>query len=357
MKIAIPKEIKKHEYRVGLGPEGAARLINAGHELMVESKAGAGAGYNDIFYDQAGCFICDDRKKLHDWADMIIKVKEPQKDEVALYHENQIIFTYLHLAANDDLLHGLLDKRVEALAYETLQLDDGSLPCLKPMSQIAGRLAVQEGAKYLEKPSGGRGVLLSGVPGVQSGRVLILGAGIVGSSALKIAVGMGAQVTIMDINEGPLGRIDELYEGRVQTLFASEENILKELPFADLLVGAVLIPGAKAPKLIKREMLKIMKPGSLIVDVAVDQGGCAETSRPTTHEEPTYEVDGISHYCVSNMPGAVALTSSQALSAQTLPYIKMIADMGLEKALESSSALRRSVNLSKGHIIHPALKL
>lgn len=357
MKIAIPKEIKKHEYRVGLGPDEAAALIDAGHELMVESKAGAGAGYNDIFYDQAGCIICDDRKKLHDWADMIIKVKEPQKDEVALYHENQIIFTYLHLAADEELMHGLLDKRVEALAYETLQVDDGSLPCLKPMSQIAGRLAVQEGAKYLEKPSGGRGVLLSGVPGVQAGRVLILGAGVVGMNALKIAVGMGAQVIIMDINEGPLSKIDELYEGRVQTLFASRENILRELPEIDLLIGAVLIPGGKAPVLITREMLKMMKTSALIVDVAVDQGGCVESSRPTTHEEPTYVVDGILHYCVSNMPGAVALTSSQALWAQTLPYIKLIADMGLEKALKSSTALQRALNLSKGKIIHPALKL
>ncbi|MDD7986391.1 alanine dehydrogenase [Lentisphaera marina] len=357
MKIAIPKEIKKHEYRVGLGPDEAAALIDAGHELMVESKAGAGAGYNDIFYDQAGCVICDDRKKLHDWADMIIKVKEPQKDEVALYHENQIIFTYLHLAADEELLHGLLDKRVEALAYETLQVDDGSLPCLKPMSQIAGRLAVQEGAKYLEKPSGGRGVLLSGVPGVQAGKVLILGAGVVGMNALKIAVGMGAQVTIMDINEGPLSKIDELYEGRVQTLFASRENILRELPEIDLLIGAVLIPGGKAPVLITREMLKMMKTSALIVDVAVDQGGCVESSRPTTHEDPTYVVDGILHYCVSNMPGAVALTSSQALWAQTLPYIKLIADMGLEKALTSSTALQRALNLSKGKIIHPALKL
>ena len=357
MKIAIPKEIKKHEYRVGLAPEGAAALIDAGHEVMVETKAGSGAGYNDIFYDQAGCIICDDRKVLHDWAEMIIKVKEPQKEEVALYHENQIIFTYLHLAADDDLIHGLLDKRVEALAYETLQLDDGSLPCLKPMSQIAGRLAIQEGAKYLEKPSGGRGVLLSGVPGVQAGRVLIIGAGMVGRSALKIAVGMGANVTIMDINEGPLSLIDEKYEGRVQTLFASQENVIKELPLADMVVGAVLIPGGKAPTIVTRDMLKLMKKGSLIIDVAVDQGGCVETSRPTTHEEPTYVVDGVLHYCVSNMPGAVALTSSQALSAQTLPYIKMIADLGLEKALESSSALRRAVNLSRGQIIHPALKL
>ncbi|WDE96965.1 alanine dehydrogenase [Lentisphaera profundi] len=355
MKIAVPKEVKKNESRVGLNPVSAAALVDAGHELMIESKAGSRAGFNDVFYDKSGCIICEDRKVLHDWADMIIKVKEPQKDEVALYHENQIIFTYLHLAADDDLLQGLLDKRVHALAYETLQLDNGSLPCLKPMSQIAGRLAIQEGAKYLEKPSGGRGVLLSGVPGVRTGKVLILGAGIVGLSALKIAVGMGAAVTIMDINEAPLGRIDEIHEGRVQTLFATRANIEQELPSVDLVVGAVLIPGSKAPKLISRDMLKLVKMGAVIVDVAVDQGGCVETSRPTTHDDPVYEIDGVLHYCVSNMPGAVPLTATQALCAQTLPYIKMIADLGLEKALESNTALQRAVNLSRGQIIHPAL--
>ena len=357
MLIGVPKEIKNHEYRVGLIPSSVVELVARGHRVLVENNAGAGIDFSNEEYIAAGAEIAATAAEIFAQAEMIIKVKEPQKEEVALYHENQIIFTYLHLAADDDLIHGLLDKRVEALAYETLQLDDGSLPCLKPMSQIAGRLAIQEGAKYLEKPSGGRGVLLSGVPGVQAGRVLIIGAGMVGRSALKIAVGMGANVTIMDINEGPLSLIDEKYEGRVQTLFASQENVIKELPLADMVVGAVLIPGGKAPTIVTRDMLKLMKKGSLIIDVAVDQGGCVETSRPTTHEEPTYVVDGVLHYCVSNMPGAVALTSSQALSAQTLPYIKMIADLGLEKALESSSALRRAVNLSRGQIIHPALKL
>ena len=356
MRIAVPKEVKTHEYRVGLCPEDCAELINAGNQVSVQSGAGLGSSFNDQQYEQVGCKIIADPAELHNWAEMIIKVKEPQEEELAYYRSGLIIYTYFHLAAHPQLTQKLLDIGITALAYETLQLEDGSLPCLKPMSQIAGRLAVQEGAKYLEKPFGGRGVLLSGVPGVQRGKVLVLGAGSVGVSALKIAVGMGAQVTIMDIKEPSLSHLDEIYQGRIQTLYASEQNILKEVQEADLIIGAVLIPGGKTPQLVKKSMLKLMKPGAVIVDVAVDQGGCVETSRPTTHDDPIYEVEGIVHYCVSNMPGAVSLTSTRALTAQTLSYAKLIAREGLDKALEQNSALRHALNLRAGQIIHPALK-
>jgi len=356
MRIAVPKEVKTHEYRVGLCPEDCAELINAGNQVSVQSGAGFGTGFVDEDYCVAGCKIINDPAELHCWAEMIIKVKEPQEEELSYYRSGLIVYTYFHLAAHPKLTAKLLEIGIIALAYETLQLEDGSLPCLKPMSQIAGRLAVQEGAKYLEKPFGGRGVLLSGVPGVQQGRVLVLGAGSVGVSALKIAVGMGAQVSIMDIKEPALNHLDEIYQGRIQTLYASEQNILREIKEADLVIGAVLIPGGKTPQLVKKEMLKLMKPGAVIVDVAVDQGGCVETSKPTTHDDPIYEVDGIVHYCVSNMPGAVSLTSTRALTAQTLPYAKLIAREGLDRALEKNLALNYALNLRLGEIVHPALK-
>jgi alanine dehydrogenase len=355
MKIGVAREIKKHEYRVGLTPANAKAYIREGHQVTVEEGAGANAGFPDQAYRDAGAKIEADKKKLFDENDMIIKVKEPQASEYDLFHENQILYTYLHLAADEPQTRALMDKKVKAVAYETIEELDRTLPCLTPMSEIAGRLSVQEGAKYLEKPFGGRGVLLGGVPGVPRGKVAILGGGVVGTNAAKMAIGLGADVTILDISARRLGYLDDIFESRITTLYSNGENIEMVLRESDLVIGAVLIPGARAPHLVRRDQLKLMKPGSVLVDVAVDQGGCIETTRPTTHDDPIFEVDGIIHYCVANMPGAVSLTSTLALTGATLPYGLLLAREGVEKAVQLSLPLKKGLNTYKGACVYSAV--
>ncbi len=348
MKLGTVKEIKKHEYRVGLTPSCVKAYVARGHQVLVQEGAGTQAGFDDELYRQAGAVIVQDRKQIFDDCDMIVKVKEPQPEEYDLFHPGQLLYTYLHLAAEKALTDALLERKVKGVAYETIELSDRTLPCLKPMSEIAGRLSVQEGAKYLEKPFGGRGVLLGGVPGVAPGKVAIIGGGVVGTNACKIALGMGADVTIMDISAARLEYLDDIFAMRAKTLYSNEANLEIALRESDLVIGAILLPGAKAPKIIRREHLKLMKPGAVIVDVAVDQGGCTELTRPTTHDDPTFVVDGIVHYCVANMPGAVALTSTIALTSTTLPYGLMLADMGLEAAAKQSKPLRLGINTYDG---------
>jgi alanine dehydrogenase len=348
MQIGCVKEIKKHEYRVGLTPQCAAVYTARGHTVTVQAGAGEGAGFDDGQYAGAGAVIEEDPKNIFAQSDMIIKVKEPQEEEYELLREGQILFTYLHLAAGEAQTRALLMRKVTAVAYETIQLENGDLPCLKPMSEIAGRLSIQEGAKYLERPFGGRGVLLSGVPGVPKGKVVILGGGTVGINAARIAAGFGADTTVLDINAGRLAYIDDIFHGAVSTLYSTEEKFKTVLKDCDLLIGAVLVPGARAPLLIKREHLSLMKKHSVLVDVAVDQGGCTETTRPTTHDDPVYEIDGVIHYCVANMPGAVALTSTIALTSATLPYGLAIADRGVEAACRARGDLKRGLNTYKG---------
>ncbi len=349
MEIGCVKEIKKHEYRVGLTPQCVAAYTARGHRVTMQAGAGAGAGFEDEEYAQAGATIADDAPAVFATADMIVKVKEPQASEYDLFKEGQILFTYLHLAADEGQTKALLAKKVIGIAYETIRYEDGTLPCLRPMSEIAGRLSIQEGAKYLERPFGGRGVLLAGVPGVPRGKIVILGGGVVGMNAAKVAAGIGADVTVLDVNANRLAYIDDIFGGTVSTLYSTEANIRAVLPSCDLLVGAVLIPGARAPRLIRREHLSLMKRRSVIVDVAVDQGGCVETTKPTTHDAPTYEVDGIVHYAVANMPGAVALTSTIALTSSTLSYGLKIADMGAEAACRANADLKRGLNVYKGN--------
>jgi alanine dehydrogenase len=355
MKIAVAKEIKTHEYRVGLIPSGAEAYIAHGHTVTIEAGAGEGAGFSDAEYRQAGARIEKNKRRLFAQADMVIKVKEPLPEEYDLLHEGQILYTYLHLAADKRQAKALLAHKVTGIAYETVQMPDGALPLLTPMSEIAGRLAVQEGAKYLEKPLGGRGVLLGGVPGVRRGKVAILGGGVVGLNAAKIAVGMGADVVILDISQKRLAYLADIFGNSLQTLFSTRANTIDALRDCDVLIGGVLVAGATAPRLVTRRDLGLMKPGAVIVDVAIDQGGCIETSRPTTHDDPVYKVDGIVHYCVANMPGAVALTSTLALTNQTLLYGLQLADLGLEEAVRKSQALRSGVNVCRGHVTHRAV--
>ncbi len=355
MKIAVIKEIKKHEYRVGMTPACVKEYVKHGHSVCIESDAGAEAGYSDNDYRKAGAVIVRNKRSLFDQAEMIVKVKEPLPEEYNLFHEGQILYTYLHLAADKKLTQALLKKKIIGVAYETIQAEDGSLPCLQPMSEIAGRLAIQEGAKYLEKAFGGRGILLGGVPGVKRGNITILGGGVVGLNAAKMAVGIGANVSILDISQKRLAYLDDIFGSTVQTLFSNQANLEECLRQCDLLVGAVLLPGARAPKLVTRKHLKMMKPGAVIVDVAVDQGGCVETVHPTTHDKPIYEVDGIVHYCVANMPGAVALTSTLALTNQTLFFGLRLADHGVAKAVEANPELRPGVNLCYGHVTHQSV--
>lgn len=352
MNVGCVKEIKRHEYRVGLTPSDARSYIMRGHKLYIEQGAGENAGFEDELYKKEGAEICDTREKVFKLSDMIIKVKEPIPDEYDLFREGQILYTYLHLAANKELTEKLMEKRVKAVAYETIELEDGSLPCLKPMSEIAGRLSVQEGAKYLEKTFGGRGVLLGGVPGVARGKVGIIGGGVVGTNACKIAAGMGADVTILDISATRLAYLDDIFGSRITTLYSTDANIEQVLRESDLLVGAVLLPGAKAPTLVNREHLKIMKNGAVIVDVAVDQGGCVETIRPTTHDDPVYVIDGVVHYGVANMPGAVALSSTNALTSTTLPYGLEIAEKGVETACKESEAIYKGMNIYGGKCVY-----
>ncbi|MDR1930652.1 MAG: alanine dehydrogenase [Treponema sp.] len=349
MNIGCVKEIKNNEFRVGLTPDNAASYVREGHRVYIERDAGTGSGFSDEEYQRAGAEIIPSAEEVWKKSGLMIKVKEPLKEEYAYFREDLILYTYLHLAADKALLDAMLASGIKGAAYETLQESGGALPLLAPMSQIAGRLSIQEGAKYLEKPFGGPGILLSGVPGTPKARVVILGAGTVGSNACKIAAGMGADVTILDLNLERLAELDELYGSRIQTLYSSPGIIQDALAQADLVIGAVLIPGASAPKLIRREYLKRMKKGSLIVDVAVDQGGCAETTRVTYHDNPTYTVDGINHYCVGNMPGAVARTSTIALTNATIRYGLQIAGKGLERAAAENPAIYSSVNTYGGN--------
>ena len=348
MNIGCVKEIKTHEYRVALTPSDVKTYLGRGHHVTVQSNAGTAAGFEDGEYERAGAKIVADSAEIFGSSDMIVKVKEPLPEEYGLLKSGQILYTYLHLAANRPLTETLMEKGIKAVAYETIETEDGHLPCLKPMSEIAGRLAVQEGAKYLEKTFGGRGVLLGGVPGVPRGKVGIIGGGVVGTNACKIATGMGADVTILDVNAQRLAYLDDIFGSRITTLYSTEANIEKILSECDLVIGAVLLPGAKAPTLVKREHLPLMKKGAVIVDVAVDQGGCVETIHPTTHDNPVYVIDDVVHYGVANMPGAVALSSTIALTSTTLPCGLMIADLGVEKAASKSAALYKGVNTYSG---------
>ena len=355
MKIGLIKEIKVHEYRVGLTPDCVGAYTRDGHTVFVEKDAGVGAGFSNAQYEAQGGTIVADTQKIFDDSDMIVKVKEPLPEEYPKFKENQILYTYLHLAADKPQAEALMAKKVRAIAYETITSPMGGLPCLTPMSQIAGRLAIQEGAKYLEKPFGGSGVLLGGVPGVKRGNVVIVGGGIVGMNACQMAVGIGANVTVLDINPATLAHYDQVFDSRVTTLYSNKTNILNALKDADLVVGAVLIPGAAAPKLIKKDDLKVMKKHSVMVDVAIDQGGCFETSKVTYHDNPIYEVDDIVHYCVGNMPGAVSLTSTLALTSNTLNHGLAIANKGLEKALADDKHLLNGLNLYQGKCTNEAV--
>lgn len=350
MIIGVPKEIKDYEYRVSLTPDGARVLLQAGHRVVVEPSAGQGSGFSDDAYRQAGVQVAGSKAEVFQQADLIVKVKEPQLSECALFRPGQVLFTYLHLASLPDLTKALVAADITAIAYETVEARDHSLPMLRPMSEIAGRLAVQVGAHYLGAVQGGRGLLLAGVPGVPPAHVVVLGAGVVGTSAVRIAVGMGARVTVINLDLDRLRFLDDLYGGRIATCAATESAIERAVVDADLVIGAVLVPGARAPKVVSRALVKKMKPGSVIVDVAVDQGGCCETTRPTTHSDPVYVVDGVLHYCVTNMPGIVPHTSTLALTNTTLPYIVRLASEGVEKAVRSDPGLAKGVNVMNGRI-------
>lgn len=350
MKIGVPKEIKTRERRVAVTPAGAQSLINNGHSLFVEKNAGMGSGFSDDQYKAVGAKILDTADAVWQEAEMIVKVKEPVEPEFDRMREGQILFTYLHLAPDKELTKKLLDRKVIGIAYETIQLDDGSLPLLAPMSEVAGRLSIQMGCAALEAKNGGKGLLLSGVAGVAPARVTIIGGGISGINAAHLAVGLGSQVTILDVNINRLRYLDDIFHSRAVTLMSNQGNLEDSIKNSDLIVGAVLIPGAAAPKLIKKDMLKMIEPGSAFVDIAIDQGGCAETSKPTTHDEPTYIVDDVVHYCVANMPGAVPRTSTMALTNATLPYAIAIANKGYEKALADDKALAKGLNVFKGKL-------
>jgi alanine dehydrogenase len=347
MKIGCVKEIKTQEYRVGLVPMHVKSYLQAGHTVLIETLAGSGSGFSDDDYKNAGALIVEKASDVWAQSDMIVKVKEPLEAEYPLMKEGLILYTYLHLAANEKLTLELMKRKVTGIAYETIEVN-GALPLLKPMSEVAGRLSVQEAAKYLEKPFGGRGVLLGGVPGVTKGYVVIVGGGTVGTNAAIMALGMGARVSILDTNLIRLEELDQLFEGKIQTLYSTPAILHEELTKADAVIGAVLIPGAKAPHLIKREDLKLMKKGAVMVDVAVDQGGCFETTHPTTHNNPTFEVDGIVHYCVANMPGAVPYTSTLALTNATLKFALLLANNTLEGAIAKNKAVLSGINTFNG---------
>ncbi|OGU32844.1 MAG: alanine dehydrogenase [Ignavibacteria bacterium GWA2_35_9] len=352
MIIGVPKEIKANENRVALLPVGAQILIKNNHKVILETNAGSGSGFSDDDYKAVGVEIANKPEEIFKNADMIMKVKEPINNEYKMIREGQIIFTYFHFAASKELTEAIMKSKCVAIAYETVQKEDRSLPLLIPMSEVAGRMAPQEGAKYLEMVMGGRGVLLGGVPGTGPAEVMVLGGGVVGTNAAKIAAGFGARVTIFDNNLYRLRYLDDVMPKNVMTAMSNEYYIRTALPNADLVIGAVLIPGAKAPKLVTREMLKIMKEGSVIVDVSVDQGGCIETCRPTTHENPTYVIDGVLHYCVANMPGAVPHTSTLALTNATLPYAVEIANKGFEKAIKTNKEIKFGLNIIDGKIVY-----
>ena len=356
MKIGVPKEIKNNESRVGLTPAGAFELVNYGHVVLVEASAGEGSGFSDDDYREVGATILSAPEAIYAAADMIVKVKEPVKAEYPLIREGQIVFTYFHFASSEDLTRAMIQSGAICIAYETVKDEDGSLPLLTPMSEVAGRMAIQQGAKYLEKPIKGRGVLLGGVPGVPPGKVLVLGAGVVGIQAAKMAAGLGAHVTILDINMKRLRYVNDVMPNHVVTEFSSVYNIKRHIKNHDLIIGAVLIPGAKAPNLITRDMLRDMRPGTVLVDVAVDQGGCFETTRATTHEDPTYIIDDIVHYCVANMPGAVPYTSTLALTNVTLPYVLKLANLGWEEACLKNPDLNKGLSIVRGKVLQEEIK-
>lgn len=355
MRIGVPKEIKNHEYRIGLTPAGVRELVGHGHEVMVQKDGGKAIGLTDDLYERAGGTIADTAEEIFDKAEMIIKVKEPQPNECDMLREGQILYTYLHLAPDPGQTRGLVESGCTAIAYETVTDRNGGLPLLAPMSEVAGRMSIQAGAHALERAQGGSGVLLGGVPGVRPAEVMILGGGVVGLNAARMAMGMGADVTIFDRSLPRLKWLDELYGERLNTLYSTAEAIDEHLSTADLVVGAVLIPGASAPKLVRKDQLSIMSPGSVLVDVAIDQGGCFETSHATTHQDPTYEIDGIIHYCVANMPGAVARTSTFALTNATLAYAVKLADQGARAAMLGDRHLLDGLNVHRGQVTYEAV--
>lgn len=355
MRVGVPKEIKSHEYRVGLTPGSVRELVHHGHQVMVESKAGEGIGCSDAAYRAVGASVVDSATEVFASADLLVKVKEPQPAEIALLREGQVLFTYLHLAPDAEQTKGLIDSGVTAIAYETVTDAHGRLPLLAPMSEVAGRMAVQVGAHCLEKEQGGIGVLLGGVPGVPPGNLVILGGGVVGTNAARMAVGLGARVVILDKSLARLAQLDELFGGRVQTAYANLNNLEHHVLDADVVIGAVLVPGAAAPRLVSRAQVAGMRNGSVIVDVAIDQGGCIETARPTTHAQPTYVEEGVVHYCVTNMPGAVARTSAFALNNATLPFVLALADKGWAGALSGDPHLRAGLNVHRGQVTHAAV--
>ncbi|MGM0582030.1 MAG: alanine dehydrogenase [Bacteroidota bacterium] len=355
MIIGVPKEIKNNENRVALTPAGTQELVKRGHQVFVQATAGEGSGFLDEDYVESGAQILPDIQSTYAKAEMIMKVKEPIEEEYELIKEDQLVFTYFHFAAYENLTKAMIKNKSICLAYETVEKSDRSLPLLVPMSEVAGRMSIQEGAKYLEKPLKGRGILLGGVPGVRPAKVLIMGGGVVGTNAAKMAAGMGADVTIMDVNLQRLRYLDDVLPANVNTFMSNEYNIREMIQRCDLIIGAVLIPGGKAPHLITRDMLKEMRPGTVLVDVAVDQGGCIETCKPTTHQDPTYIIDDVVHYCVANMPGAVPYTSTLALTNATLPFAIQLADKGWVKACQENRELALGLNIIKGDVVYDAV--
>lgn len=355
MKVGIPKEIKNSENRVAITPAGVYELTNAGHEVYIETNAGLGSGFENLAYEAAGASILDTPNEIFETCNLILKVKEPLEQEYQFIKSHHTVFTYFHFASSEKLTKAMLATGAVCLAYETVERADRSLPLLIPMSEVAGRMSIQEGAKYLEKSMGGRGILLGGVPGVKPANVLVLGGGIVGTQAARMAAGLGANVTIMDVSLNRLRQLSELLPANVNTLYSNSYNVAEQAKLADLIVGAVLIPGAKAPVLISKDMLSTMKKGAVVIDVAVDQGGCIETCKPTTHDNPTYVVDDILHYCVANMPGAVPFTSTTALTNATLPYVLQVANKGWEKACDENTELAKGLNMAGGKIYYKAV--
>jgi len=355
MIVGVPKEIKADEYRVAMLPVGAEELTSAGHTVLIEAGAGQGSGIADAQYISAGATIVESAQEIWARADMIVKVKEPQPAEWPLLRSGQVVFTYFHFAADENLTRAIIDSGITAIAYETLRDARGTLPLLTPMSEVAGRMSIQEGAKFLERPQEGRGILLAGVPGVAPAEVVILGGGIVGSNAAKVAAGLGANVHILDINLDRLRYLDDIMPPNVTTLYSDRHTIRESIERADLVIGAILITGARAPRLVRKQDLGRMKPGSVIVDVAIDQGGCVETSRPTTHRQPTYVIDGVVHYCVTNMPGAVGRTSTYALCNVTLPYVMQFAQHGWKAVCDRDSGVAEGVNINEGRVTNRAV--
>ena len=355
MKVGIPKEIKNNENRVSVTPSGVAEFVKNGHEVYVQHTAGENSGFPDSEYEAAGAKILPTIEAVYEMADMIVKVKEPIEPEYKLIKKDQLLFTYFHFASDEELTKAMIESGAVCLAYETVRKEDRSLPLLIPMSEVAGRMSIQEGAYYLERPRGGKGKLMGGVPGVKPAKVLVLGAGVVGYNAAKVAAGMGANVTIMDVSLPRLRYLDDVLPANVTTMYSSNYNIRKELPDTDLVIGSVLIPGAKTPHLVTRDMVPLLKKGSVRVDVAIDQGGCFETSHPTTHTDPIYEVDGVVHYAVANIPGAVPMTSTIALSNATLPYAIKLANMGWREACKADKALAQGLNIVNGKVVFPGV--